>query len=238
MSYQVGIRVILTLGFIALLSACGSSKSGPEQNLNFASQNPISSSKAIATCNKGQGNGWGYRIAAQKLGNSFDPNWAHVFMSAAPAGFEANTSYIQFFKGQATSDTQITYFGTPVQFALFDRQSNTYLASNRLFNSATWNDVKDLIPGSTVASFLSRVIFVLSLQDQTAQYQVISVGTYNLTNNAAVENVQALIPTFFANPVDYSIKSTGAPRETVLRNLHPLRSATSSFEALAQALCQ
>ena len=176
-------------------------------------------------------------MAAQVSGASFDPNWANVFLSNLPTGFEAGSSYIQFFKGQATSDTAIGYTATPIQFAIFDRTDGKYLNNSGTYSSLKWTDVQNLIAGATPASFMGRVIFVLSLQDPTASSTVLTAASYNSTGGAVIESVPSLLPTFNANPADYATKPNGQARETVLKNLHPLKGQSGDFAALAANLC-
>lgn len=235
MSLQTNIRIILTLTFLALLSACGAS-STPMEDANLASTGTVGE-KPIAKCNKAGTATLSYKVAAQVSGASFDPNWANLFLSNLPTGFEAGTSYIQFFKGQAASDTTIGYTATSVPFAIFDRTAGAYLNNSGTYTSLKWAEVQNLIPGATPASFMARVIFVLSLQDPTGSMQVLTAASYNTANNTSIEAIPSLLPTFYANPADYATKPNGIARETVLKNLHPLKGQSGDFTTLAANLC-
>lgn len=241
MNIQISIRIILTLSFLALLSACGaSSTTADEVDLGSAGTPPAA--KPIAVCNKAISTNLSYKVAAQVSGGSFDPSWANLYLTTLPASFEAGTTNIQFHKGQANGDASIAYNPTAVPFAIFNKNTNQYLTNSAgaplSFTSLVWNDVKDLIAGATPASFVNQVIFVLSLQDPSGLYHVLAAGSYNITGGAHVESVASLLPTFYANPADYAVKSNGAARETVLRNMHPLRNQTGNFATLASQLCQ
>jgi hypothetical protein len=235
MSIQTNVRIILTLAFLAMLSACGSSSSPTDADL--ASTGTPVGEKPIAKCNKAGTSTLAYKVAAQVSGNSFDPNWANLYLTNLPTGFEAGTSYIQFFKGQAASDTTIGYNSSSVPFAIYDRTAGAYLNNSGTYTSLKWNDVKNLIAGATPASFMARVIFVLSLQDPTGAYQVLATASYNTADNATIEAIPSLLPTFHANPADYATKSNGVARETVLKNMHPLKGQSGDFATLAANLC-
>jgi hypothetical protein len=236
MSIQTNLNIIITLCFLALLSACGSST-----NLNAGqdlSSTGLDATKPIAKCNKTGTSTLSFKIAAQVSGSSFDPNWANLYLTNLPTGFEAGSSMINFFKGQAANDTQLGYDSTTVPFAIYDRSTSTYLNNGGAYTSLKWSDVQNLIPGVSAAAFMSRVIFVLSLNDPNSSYQVLTVTSNNISDNSIIEAIPALLPTFYANPADYAIKSNGTPRETVLKNLHPLKNQTGDFTTLASALCQ
>lgn len=236
MSTQTNLRILITLIFLALLTACGSSKSLPESQ-DFSSAGGTAS-KAIAKCNKAGSATLSYKTAAQISGNTFDPNFLNLYLSNLPTGFEAGTSYIQFSKGQANGDAAISYDSTAVSFAIYDRATSAYLNSGNPYTSLRWNDVKNLIPGATAASFMARALFILILQDSSGTYTVIAPASYNTADNAGIEAIPSLLPTFHANPADYAVKSNGMARESVLKNLHPLRNQSGDFNALAAVLCQ
>ena len=162
MSTQTNLRILITLIFLALLTACGASSSGAGSQ-DVSSTGDVTPSKPIVKCNKASSTNLSYKVAAQVSGNGFDPNIANVYLSTTSAAFEAGTSYIQFSKGQPTSDSTLGYNSTPISFAIYDRQTFAYLDSAKLFTVLKWNDVKNLISGATPASFMSRVIFVLAL---------------------------------------------------------------------------
>ncbi len=233
MSTQTNVRILITLIFLALLTACGSSKSLPESQ-DFSS----AGAKAIVKCNKAGSATLSYKTAAQMPGNTFDPNFVNLYLGNLPTGFEAGTSYIQFSKGQANGDAAINYDTTAVSFAIYDRTAGAYLNSGNTYTSLRWNDVKNLIPGATPASFMARALFILVLQDSSGTYTVIAPASYNTADNTGIEAIPSLLPTFHANPVDYAIKSNGMARESVLKNLHPLKNQSGDFNALAAVLCQ
>lgn len=233
MSTQLSIRIILTLTFIALLSACGASSAEQDSTQDLLSTGLTD--KPLVKCNKASGSSLSYKVAAQTLGSGFDPNWANLFLVSLPSGFEAGTSFVQFSKGQAVNDAMISYYASPIPFAIFDRQTSTYLSGT--YNNLKWDDVKNLISGATPTSFISRVIFVLSVQDPMSAYQVLGVASYNTVDNTTIEVVPSLLPVFYANPSDYDTKSTGYARESVLKSLHPLRGQSGNFSTLADSLC-
>jgi hypothetical protein len=235
MTFQTYFRIVVTLSFIAFLSACGSSNS-PNETQNLSSTG-TTDSKPLVRCNKAGSSTLSFKVAAQVSGAGYDPNWANVFLSNLPTGFEAETSFIAFFKGQAVSDSSISYNSTTVPFAIYDTVSQSYLNSSATYSSLKWSEVKGLISGATPASFMSRVIFVLSLQDPTGAYQVLTAQSYNVSDNSSIEAIPSLLPTFYANPADYAIKSNGGNRETVLKNMHPLKNATGDFSYQASLLC-
>lgn len=228
------IQYILILAFLLTLAACGSSKSN--ETTDFASRVDLNSSKALAYCNRTQATTLSYKIMAQYVGGNYDPNWAHLRLYSVPAGFETNVHYIQFWKGWASSDSQITHNTTPISFSIYDLQTQTYLKQG--LTALSWDNVKDLIPGASVSTFLSRVMFVLDLQDPNGQYTVFTAAVYGTANNVAQESADALIPAFLANPAEYAFKADGSARESVLRNMHPLRGQSGDYSALATALCQ
>jgi len=233
----VRVRLWLIISSLLLLSACGSSTSGPSetslQSGSTGNPNPV---KPIAYCNEAMGPNLSYRLLAQSFNGVSDPNWVQMRILGVPAGFDNSTTFLQFWKGQATNDTTVTFHPTPVVFSLFDTQTQTYIRSN--ITALRWSEVQTLIAGASPSTFFSRVVLVLNLQDPTGQFQVLSATSYLTASNQAQERLEALLPTFFANPQDYAFKSTGGMRESVLRNLHPLRTATSDFANLAAALCQ
>ncbi|MFN8790350.1 MAG: hypothetical protein ACK5Y2_02730 [Bdellovibrionales bacterium] len=231
------VRLWLLFSFVLFLSACGSSTSGPSETvLQSSSNGNPNPTKPIAYCNEAMTPNLSYRILAQSLNGVPDPSWVQMRILGLPAGFENSTTFLQFWKGQATTDTTVTFHPTPVVFSLFDTQSQTYIRNN--ISALRWSEVQTLIAGASPAAFFSRVILVMNLQDTTGQFQVLNATSYLTASNQAQERLDALLPTFFANPQDYAFKSTGAPRESVLRNLHPLRTATADFANLAAALCQ
>ncbi len=239
MNIQTSIRILLTLTFLALLSACGASSSS-QDTLDLGS-NGTPTTKPLAVCNKAMSANLSYKVAAQVATGGYDPNWANLYLTNLPASFGAGTTNIQFHKGQANGDAALAYNTTAVPFGIFNRNTNQYFTNSSgaalTFSSLVWNDVKDLIPGATPATFSSQVIFVLSLQDPSSLYQVLTVGSYNITGGAHVESAASLLPTFHASPADYATKANGLSRETVLRNLHPLRNQVGNYATLASQLC-
>lgn len=230
------VSMLASLSLATLLSACGSSTT-PNDSLDFASTS-IPVEKAIVKCNKAGSSTLSYKSAAQISGTGFDPNIANIYLSNLPTDFEAGQSFIQFWKGQAISDSTLGFSTTAISFAIYDRQISRYLNNGQTYSSLKWNDVKNLIPGATAANFMSRAIFVLFLQDTTGAFQVLSAASYRTSDNSVIEGVASLIPTFYANPADYATKSNGQARETVLRNLHPLKNQSGDFATLAQNICQ
>ncbi len=240
MNLQTQLRIVITLSFVALLSACGASNT-PNASSDFAStgtSTTSSVSKPLATCNKAASSDFAFKLAAQLSGLFYDPSWMNLYLTALPSSFEAQSTYIIFFKGQATSDSVLTYNTTPVPFAMWDTQTNSYLNGGQFYNSLKWSDAASLISGISASAFMSRVIFVLNLQDPSSAYQTLSASIFNISNNSGVEGIQALLPTFYANPADYAVKPTGFTRETVLQNLHPLKGQSGDFASLASSLCQ
>lgn len=242
MNLAVSIRLFLLFSLFTLLTACGSSRSSDQgqdlASVGAAAPAAVSSEKPIAVCNKAGSSTLGFTLMAQVSGSGYDPNYANLFLRNLPTGFEAGTSFIQFSKGQATSDTTVGYATAPIKFAIFDTQTSSYLNSTQTFTSLKWSDVQNLISGATAASFMNRVIFVMLLQDPNSEFQVLTAASYASSDNSVIEAVPALLPTFYANPADYAIRANGSARQSVLKNLHPFKNETQNFANLADDLCR
>jgi hypothetical protein len=243
MSLQTNIRILLTLGFLVALSACGPANTKAQSSDlgstgTTTTTTSTTSNKVIATCNRASSSSTSYKIAAQMSGSTFDPSWANLTFTSIPSSFQSGTIMYQFFKGQATSDSTLTYNSSAVPFYIYDTVTGAYL-SETPYTSLKWSDVKSLISGvSSASTFLSRVIFLLSLNDSAGAYQTLSLRSYTISSGATVDIAEMLLPTFYANPSDYAYTSTGAVRESVLQNLHPLRGQTGDYATLATSLCQ
>lgn len=227
---------ILSCAFVVTLTACGSSKKATFISEQASRTDLDANSKPLAYCNRANGLALSYKIMAQYVDGNYDPNWAHVRLYSVPGGFDSNLNYIQFWKGAANSDTNIVHNTTPISFSVFDLQAQKYLKQG--LTVLNWNDVKDLIPGVSVSTFLSRVMLVMDLQDPSGQSTVFTAAAYGTASNALQDSANALIPAFYASPADYAYKSNGAPRESVLRNMHPLNGQSGNYSALATNLCQ
>lgn len=232
---QFFIRSVLALLSAVVLAACGAAKSSNSSDLGSRVGEGINSSKTLTYCNKGSSSTMSLKLMAQYNGGSYDPNWAHLRLYNVPSGFDSNANYIQFWKAAANSDSTIAYNASPITFSVFDIQTQQYVKQN--LTALRWNDVKDLFAGASVSTFLSRAMFVLSLQDPNGQYTVLTSTAYTSSNGQIQESLNVLLPAFYANPADYAVKSNGMARESVLQNMHPLRNQSGNWATLAQALC-
>ncbi len=229
----------LAVAYALLLAACGSSKSGSGAS-DFASWSDLggdgSNGKPIAYCNKASNDSLSYKIMAQYTGAGADPNWANLKIYSVPAGFESGSVHLQFWKGSAANDSALSFHNTPITFSIWDLNSGAYIKEN--LTSLSWSQISGLAAGASLSTFLSRVLLVLNLQDANKQFTVFNASAYLTSSNALQSSVSALLPAFYANPSDYALRSDGMARETVLRNMHPLRNQAGDFAALATALCQ
>jgi hypothetical protein len=69
---------------------------------------------------------------------------------------------------------------------------------------------------STPADFFQKVRFFVTLDDPTGQYDVLTVGLHEVNSGTADTRIDALIPTFAADPRIYN-----QSHPSVLQRLHP-----------------
>ncbi len=204
------LKVVLILMVASLLTACGSSKStatsGTEQSSN---RFDINSQKAMAHCNKSVDANFSFNTASV-IDDQGRPSteWIKLKFNFINAEITKPGNVIKFFKwrvanGQAVLDE------TPLMVSAYDPTTGQTVSSNH--------------SGLAAEQVNGVHRFYVNLADANGLFQVLKVVAYN-SEGKIVGNLNSLIPTFYASPMDYQFNSDGTARATILQDMHTLRS--------------
>lgn len=218
-------KVVTVLAVLAILSSCGTKKTGAistDNTYNFSS----TANNTLASCNKATDTNGSFSLATVKNQiNQVDPNWLKLKFNMLSSAVTSTATSIRLFKwkvvnGQAYLDQ------TPVVVYTYD-------LSTGMTNSSAQQTI-------AVSFVKSNVGYYVGIND--AQAQVIKVVAYG-ADGKIVWQKDALIPQFSASPADYRTAADGSVRSLSLTNLHPLAQTQTSgwseyqYTNYFQALC-
>jgi len=238
MNTQTTLKTVLILTVLALLTACGTSKSDSSSDLasrtTTATTTTTAAAQYLAYCNQKTQSGLSsdLEVYTDTSGNiRFD--YLKMKITQIPADF-SNGSYLEFFRWQADSSGNVYLDPTPVQ-ARVETLDGTILTS---FSAVTyWSEVAQIAANSGISdanTFFNNVRLVIDIRDPNAQFDALKVAYYNSSNVATI-NMDMLIPIFAANPSDYA-NDRGSTRATILQNLHPFAGMSNYTSAQYQTM--
>ncbi|MEK2644808.1 hypothetical protein [Bdellovibrio sp. BCCA] len=239
---------ILTLSAVAFLTACGSSNQVGSSDLSSRvtpTGNTSSSTKPLAYCNQASGSDITAKLRAYvDSSNNVRMDYAYARLTALPATFKSDQTYIAMWKWM-TNTSGATYLDpTPLQFLVANASTGQVLTAWK--TTLRWSDVVTIASGMGITdpqTFFNSVNILVDLKDTQGEYDVLRISNYDLSTNKMLNQVDGLLPLFYANPADYAFEATGATRATVLQNLHPFKNykdqgySAAQFTSMAQGLC-
>lgn len=161
-------------------------------------------------------------------------------LSSIPAEFE-NGQYMQIFRWKADTTGAPFMDKTPLQFR-FQSKKNSQVGTG-YSNYARWAELSSFRQSfgeNSAASFFNSSMILVDIKDLRAEYDAIRIVVYN-SSGSVVQNLDILIPSFYANPADYAVEDNGVARSNLLQAIHPFVGQTNSdsyhFATLSQDLC-
>lgn len=237
-------KLALVASLALSLAACGGGGSSPNSiDLASRSTSTTDTTKAWVQCNAATGTNFDVHLASVTENGTLRNDLMYVRIARVPSDFKTNSIYFQLFRWQGNGAGSTYLDPTPLNFEIWDQQSNTLLLSSR--SSVRWTDVSTAASQlglSDATSFFRRVVLKTDLRDPNANFDALMTVLYN-TDNTKREYVNALLPVFDANPTNYATDSDGSARNQALMNLHPFRSSigqgwtTADYVARANTFC-
>lgn len=236
MTTQNKLYAVLLLTLAAMMTACSSkSDSGGTDSSSLSTSAKIT----YAACNQATSTSGNMKLNIEALyqDSVIRSDLMRAQFTGITSNFANGTNYIQMWRWQANSAGQAYVDSTPVQFSLELISTGQVLASN--LTSMKWSDISSIassVGASTPAQFFALVRMTVDTRDTLGAYQVLKVTYYDTTTNAAVDQLDVLLPLFAVNPTDYAIQPDGSARPTILRNLHPFKSMTGTLTSQMVAI--
>lgn len=249
------LKAALLLVLAAGMTACGSSKRSGD-SIDLASRtdgttivtpgNGTTNGKVYAYCNEGiaKSGGFKFRMKVYIENNAIRNDLLNVKVTQVPSNFEDSSVYLQMYRWQANAAGATYLDSTPISFRILNPNNGQYLTSAKSY--LRWNDVSTAasqLGYSNAQDFFNAVILVADIRDQLAQYDVLKMVEYKNTDSSQIDDSDALIPAFDADPNAYATESDGSARANVLRNLHPFASmstqgwSVATFQTNANNFC-
>jgi hypothetical protein len=233
------------LAALMYFTACGSNitQSGFGA-ANLSSTSNTTANSAVATCSKDMSNVSDFQIRVEAAYDSFgaiQTGYARVQIVASPADWSTSNYDLQLYRwaavtnGSTTStnmDSAALYFqfektAAPGYYVLLT-DSNGNAPSYPIINASEMTSYAQTV-GLSYSSpqvVMNQAHLLVNLRDTTGAYQVIRAVLRDKSTGAVVRQVDALIPTFYANPATYNaqLNSAGQPAHpSILQVLHPLQ---------------
>lgn len=238
---------ILTISSALLLSACGASKqqAGVIDDSSRVVPNTSSTTKPIAYCNQATGSEISAKLRAYTdASNVARMDYIYVRMTALPASFSSDSTYISMWKWLSNSGGYTYLDSSALRFILVSASNGQALTDWK--TTLRWSDVSSIaakMSATTPEAFFAQVNILVDLKDVQGDYDVLKITNYDVLTNKSVSQTDALLPLFYANPADYAFEANGGERAQVLQGLHPFKNqlnqgfTSAQFEAMAKNLC-
>jgi hypothetical protein len=203
-------RLLITLSFLALLTACGNNKSAT--TATGGNITPLGSAP-LALCNKSSDSNFSISTSVVKdqMG-AISADWLKLKFNFLNQTMAASGNVIKFFKWKVVNGASVLDT-TPLMVSTYD------FASGQTTSQPASGLPADQITGNTG--------FYIQLNDPAQVYQVLKIVAYD-SKGTPVGNLNSLIPSFYANPTNYTLNADGTPRAIGLQQLHPLYGATNA----------
>lgn len=221
---QLGIGGLI----IALLSSCSPTKSDAVITTSSNTGLVFAADKALTQCNRSTDTNFTFNTAVAK-----DASGAYAYdilklkFSFISVANTAAGNTIKFFKWRINGTTA-DLDQTPLNFYVYNLSTGATITTPvTSYNTSQINTANGMY---------------IQLNDPNQTFQVIKVVVYD-SAGAVVSQVNTLIPSFYASPVDYQLNGDGSPRASILQALHPLANQISSgatsaqFATSTQAFC-
>lgn len=250
---------------LVYLTACGSNMTGSGFGAANLSSTSATSTSAVARCSKDMSNISDFQIHVEAAYDQFgniQPSNVRVAIIASPSDWATSNYDLQFYRWSAVTNGTVTStnVNTTAMGFQFERTygGGTYysLVTDASGNAPTYT----VINSSEIMSYgqvvglsytsaqvvMNQVHFLVNLQDATGAYQVVRAVLRDKTSGAVVRQVDALIPTFYANPTTYNaqVNSSGQlMHPAMIQALHPLETyagqgwTESQYQSFMNAFC-
>lgn len=204
-------KLVITLGLLALLSACGNTKSNSPSTTSALI---VGVKTQLAECNKASDSNLSFNTAAAKdQSGQINPEYVKVKFNFINANITKSGNVLKFFKWRVTGG-QSVLDQTPLNVATYD------FSTGQTNSSAVTS-----IPAD---QFNGQYGVYVQLNDPSQVFQVLKVVAYDSTG-AVIGNLNTLIPVYAANPTEYALNPDGTARSVGLQQLHSLYGTTKTF---------
>lgn len=248
---QITFKGFVTLGLTLsslLLSACGSQiteKSDSSELLDSSVPTPVAN-KAMAKCSQDVSSSSDLKVkltAVTSNTGAINQQFVKVQITALPSYFDTDNLEFSFYRKSVNSQGVVSSDNTALRFQLQDTARARAIgpvvdvvSSDEMEADAKNNNV--LFESSQ--KFLTRNPIMLDTKDLTGDYQILLmvIRPKNGGANEVVKSVQLLLPTFVADPNEYS-----KTKSSFLTSLHPLKDkmgqtwSESQWLAFTDAYC-
>lgn len=226
--------ILITLVFSLMIVGCGKSNRSSDSSSGTTIDPVVNpTNTALAYCNQASSSNTQMKVTVFTENNQIRNDLLRVKFSKMNSSFFSTGSVLQFYRWKAAADGTYSPDTTPLPVRVIDTTSNSEVLSSNYVRFA------DL---SSSTQDMSKYILVVDIKDASAEYEVIRAMIYT-SSGTIIEDINALIPAFSANPTEYATRYDGAARPTILKNLHPFRNytgsgyTTSQFVSQANAFC-
>lgn len=241
------LKLILLSVITATIAACSPGQSSSTDLSSRSLDTGPGNTKTLAVCNQAtmdsSSMSANMKAATNAAGTSYRLDQAILKLSSVSSDFVNGSDYVNLWRWMASTSNSTYIDPTPLNFYLYDTQTAQPITG--LKSSLKWADVSATATtwGLDSAAFFQRVVLVVDLRDVNGEFDVLKLSRYSSSTNAVVDNLDMLLPLFYANPADYAYESNGALRATVLQNLHPFMNmsgqgwSTSQFASASNSYC-
>jgi hypothetical protein len=247
------VSMLVCFSFLAL-SGCGA-RSTPNDSTSLASTSATASTKPSAKCNQASKDDVQFQLMAYTdQNNNTNNSLVRLKFINVPSDYVAQGYDIQIRKWTASSTGVVSPSNAEAPQYVntrFDYKSNGVynVASNWNYNLSCstcpalfWSNMLLIAKarGETYTdanTFFSNYTLLLDLNDAAGDWKALQVNFVN-SSGVAVRSVNALIPTFDANPADYQ-----ANHPAILTALHPFYNmlnqgwTASQFQTQSNSYC-
>ncbi|MFZ3231576.1 MAG: hypothetical protein WA160_15315 [Pseudobdellovibrio sp.] len=208
---RLAITVLSVLTALSFLTACGNTKSQtatPTVNLYAI--------KPLAYCNTSTDTNFAFNTAiVNDQSGQISGDWIKLKFNFLNANITKSGNVIKIFKWRVTG-TQTILDQSPLNLATYD------FSTGQTNSAVTTSYPADQLNG--------QYGLYIQLNDPSVVFQAIKIVAYN-SAGAVIGNINSLIPTFYANPADYTLNSDGTPRALILQQLHALYQNPVAYNA-------
>lgn len=225
-------KLLLLLGAVLFLSACGASKSTTDEYANSSrldtatvTANQNNSSRPLAACNQRSNTQLSIALAIYKSGEVIANNKIYAKILKIPSYFSQSQNYIEFHKWMMNGAGSKIWGSSKMYFNIYSISTGELLSENK--SLLYWADLQkeaQAVGASTPEQFFKKVRILVDLEDYNGDYDVLTTKYFNANDNSEVSSLDALIPVFDANPSLYAYEKDGSSRAQKLQELHPFAS--------------
>jgi len=238
------LQLSLLLLTASTLVGCGKSSPAPAPETPPAEGAPPptqSTTKPLAWCNQGNSNSYQLNLKAfVDSTKKVRPDWAIGKVLHLPSTFATDESFVSFYRwkmnGSGASSIDTTPLVTQVQNA-----STKQVIVPGVYK-LSWSDVKTAANGMSPTDFFNTTRLIFNTRDTAGEYQAIKMVIYNKSGTVA-EQIDMLLPLFYADPADYSLDLGEASPSSVLVDLHPFDDLKNQgitgaqYKAMSEGFC-